>query len=215
MRLAGTTTYERSLRDIAAHRKIERSLRIRSNDVESREHVKLALKPAELAASNEFMPVVWVKYFARVVGHSDVDDRLTVDWPTEDLSALPGQAVTKKVLERDRTAQRLLALIERFRTTGFSWSLEPCQITVDTARTAIRLIQALPKDRGLPKIVPDGEGALLLMWETPQREVLVIVDDNALHLVRHPASAQTEYVENLRLDGAEIPESILGSVPKY
>jgi hypothetical protein len=138
----------------------------------------------------------------------------TLEWGKPDTAVFPGRAVTKDVLKRESTKERLISLIRRFHEAGFSWSgVSPSRISSATAQASEDLIRRIPDGRRLPKILPDSEGSLMLMWESPVREALVIVDGSTLHLIIEPASPRTEYVEGLHFDGESIPDPILTSIP--
>jgi hypothetical protein len=80
-----------------------------------------------------------------------------------------------------------------------------------TQQTAEKFFRTLPAGKAFPKVSPDGEGGLMLIWASPQ-SVLITVDDLKLHMVVAAATAQAEYLNDIVL-GELIDNRILNAIP--
>lgn len=127
-----------------------------------------------------------------------------------DVAVMPGEAITDEVLEYKAKRERLLNLISMFRRVGFSRTIGRVnKITSQTASAASAFIRALPERFPLPKVVPDGEGGLLLAWTISGEEFLLVVDNWLLHGVKDAGTPRAVYIEGIPFDGENIPEAIL------
>jgi hypothetical protein len=139
--------------------------------------------------------------------------RLT-EFPAADLSVLPGEAASSEALSRDKDREVLLELVRRFSVEGLSWvSGSTVKISTTTSAAATAFLQALNTARVLPKISPDGEGGLLLVWERVENPVLVVVEGWRLHLVTAAATPRATYSDDLPFDGEQIPKVVLDAIP--
>jgi hypothetical protein len=112
----------------------------------------------------------------------------------------------------DRKA-RLRAVIDSMVEAAPSWSGEPCTVSNDSAQTAQAFLYLLTSNRELPKVAPDGEGDVLLVWEPPQGNCIVTVEPNLLHMVDRPGTPHVEHIDDQRFFGDRIPLSILHAIP--
>jgi hypothetical protein len=112
-------------------------------------------------------------------------------------------------LERERTRKKLMQLIKRFEAEGVSFGLDE-EVTCDaaSAEAASAFLRALPAEYPLPKIAPDGEGGVILAWESAQRELVMCVCGWALYPIINPSS-KPEHLSSLNFDGEKIPDQIL------
>jgi len=65
----------------------------------------------------------------------------------------------------------------------------------------------------MPKISPDGEGGLLMAWETHGDLVIAVLDGWRIHLVAAATTPHARYLDDLPFDGEQIPKAILESIP--
>lgn len=130
-----------------------------------------------------------------------------------DVAVLPGKAATSDALEIRKEKELLLALVQHFVEEGFSRNFECAgTITHDTADAARSLLAILPSDVEIPKIAPDGEGALVVAWEMTEPNIILIIDNWRLHLIKNATTPQAEYLDDLPFDGEQIPNAILEAI---
>lgn len=116
-------------------------------------------------------------------------------------------------LEHEKTRQRLIQLIRRFEVEGFSFGFdEEIKCDAASAEAASAFLRALPAECRLPKIAPDGEGGVILAWETAQRELVMSVCGWTLYPVIN-LSSKPEHLSGLNFDGEKIPDTILRHLP--
>ncbi len=85
-----------------------------------------------------------------------------------------------------RRRQTLTALAFKFFQTGIQIASDDLKtISPATLLSFLKLMAALPIEAPLPRILPDGEGALLLQWGSAPQMVAGIVDGAELHLVEN------------------------------
>jgi hypothetical protein len=82
------------------------------------------------------------------------------------LAVVPGEAATREALDREETRQAMIALLRRFADFGLSWyGGELAKITATTEQVSEAFLRALPAGKAFPKVSPDGEGGLMMVWE--------------------------------------------------
>ena len=84
----------------------------------------------------------------------------------------------------------------------------PKSIDTTTAVFSKYVIQQLPDTVPLPKIAPDIEGGLLMVWEG-QRTILATIEGNRLHLVAEPGTLESRHFDDLELNGLALPADLL------
>ncbi len=88
-------------------------------------------------------------------------------------------------------------------------------VSDETARAAQSFLDALPADRELPKVAPDGEGGLYMAWERIGEATVVIgVIGLLLYAVVGPGTPRSRHIPETAFDGTSIPMEILGEIPK-
>ncbi len=124
---------------------------------------------------------------------------------------------TGPLAELRETRQALIRLVRRFADVGLSWAAgQSAKITVITQLTAQRFLLALPAGKALPKISPDGEGGLVMVWEGATGPLLLTIDDFHLHAVIGATTRQAEYIDDVPFGpGRNIPQRILDSIPVH
>lgn len=117
-------------------------------------------------------------------------------------------------LEYEDRKARLLAIIDAMTKEAPSWDGEPASVSEESAATAKRFLKALSPNRELPKVAPDGEGDVLLVWEPPYGNCIVTVQGDNLHMVDQPGSLHAVHIDAQSfLPGYRIPVSILHAIP--
>jgi hypothetical protein len=120
---------------------------------------------------------------------------------------------TIDLLKLKEDKQQLMSLINSLSVENTSWSNnQPEKITTDTFRAVVSFLKLLPYNVALPKISPDGEGSLVMLWEGTSPTLLTI-DGWQFHLVLGATTPTAEYKDNVPF-GEEIPEEILRSLPR-
>jgi hypothetical protein len=117
------------------------------------------------------------------------------------------------VHSRDQQKIQLQSVIDRLTTVPFG---NPdtgtiAQVVTDAARTFLSL---LPDDTPMPKVAPDHEGGLLLVWESTDPEIIVTLEGNRLHFVVHPGTPNAEYFDDLEFTGDKLPAALVDNLPK-
>jgi hypothetical protein len=120
---------------------------------------------------------------------------------------------SSELFEYDDRKLKLEAIIDSMVLQAPSWDSEPMTVSAQAARTAKRFLQALPRNRELPKVAPDGEGDLLFVWEKPYGSCIVTVQPNVLHLVDRANTRYAEHIDAQCFVGYQIPISILHAIP--
>lgn len=131
-----------------------------------------------------------------------------------DVAVLPGEAATADAIARDKARSALIELVQKFYDQGFSWSaginIKISSHTIEAARAFFRV---LPDDVILPKISPDGEGGLLMAWESRDKLVMAVIDGWLMHLVDAATTTNAVYLDDILFDGNRIPSAIMDALP--
>ena len=115
----------------------------------------------------------------------------------------------------ERTRQALVGAIEHMVTSPITWrEEEPAPIDSLSAETAIAFIQQLPSDRAFPKLAPDGEGGIMLVWREQSPRALITADKGKLLLIANPGQPDSHHFRPLNFDGETIPALILENIPR-
>ncbi len=87
-------------------------------------------------------------------------------------------------------------------------------IDTKTVNVALSFIARLPENRVLPKVAPDADGSVLLMWEGPNRGIRlgVTINGEVLRSVVNPGRDSDHLVPMLFM--GYIPPAILANVPR-
>jgi hypothetical protein len=138
-------------------------------------------------------------------------------WPTlvQSLAVLPGEAATPDVLQHEKARQALIALVHRFAAYGLSWTAgEAATITPTTEQVSDAFLRGLPARKAFPRISPDGQGGLMMVWEGASDPFLLTVDDLRLHGVVAAGTPHAQYLDDIPFDAAQdIPQRILDCIP--
>jgi hypothetical protein len=135
--------------------------------------------------------------------------------PSPSLAVVPGEAATRDALRHEEAREALIALVHRFAAYGLSWTGgESAKITAATQQAAEAFLRALPAGKAFPKISPDGEGGLMMVWEGAGDPLLLTIDNLRLHAVVAAATPRANYIDDLPFDWAQvIPQWILDVIP--
>jgi hypothetical protein len=131
-------------------------------------------------------------------------------------SFFSGEAATEEVLKYMDKKVQLIGLINVFFSHGFSsYAPEAAKITWPTAVASKNFLITLPNSKALPRISPDGEGALIMAWEQNTAPVLLTIDDLRLHMVTGATTHRAKYYDNMPFDGSFLiaPKEILDVIP--
>ena len=129
-------------------------------------------------------------------------------------TVLVGIAATKDALRREQDRSAMCATIDKFARHGLSWShYDSTRITQETRASANVLVSSLSQSKQLPKIAPDGDGSLMLLWENGNQSVLLTVDGWKMHVVFSPATPAATYIENIPYDGVTLPSEVFAAIP--
>jgi len=135
---------------------------------------------------------------------------------SDDAAVLPGQMVTEDVVTRNKTKARLIELIRQFAAEGFSRADGvDGKITPETAEAANILFNTLLPAAKIPKVAPDGEGGLMVVWEHEVDPVVLVVDNWKVHLITAATTPRAQYFEDLPFDGEQVPRQVIEAVPTY
>ena len=129
------------------------------------------------------------------------------------ITPAPGEAVTIDVVERNKRFRAALSLISDFERDGLdAGEGEPRKISSETAKTAKDLLRSLGASSELPRMAPDDEGSLVMVWEHKQAPVLIVVDGNRLHLAENATTPKVTYTNDLAFDGYVLPREITNAL---
>lgn len=151
---------------------------------------------------------------------------MSLQWLPSDSSSLEGvividclnnslwdEDVSSEALEYQERKGALQAIIELMVNNAPAWDGEPATVSGGSAETAIRFLRALPPNRELPKVAPDGEDNILFVWEPPNGNCIVTVQDGLVHLVNQPGTRHVEHIDAQLFRSNRIPVSILHAIP--
>lgn len=163
------------------------------------------------------VPSNLTSYFRWINRAVDIELRESLklaDVESMSVAVLPGQAATQDAISRDKARRALIDLTRKFFVQGFSWSAGAAvRISEDTTNAAAAFLLALPSGAALPKISPDGEGGLLMVWEYRGDLVIAVIDGWRIHLVARATTPDALYLDDRPFDGEQIPKAILESIP--
>jgi hypothetical protein len=124
-------------------------------------------------------------------------------------------AVTKDVLSRKANRKALADLVSQIADEGLSWTAcKPISISSQTKDGALSLLRGLPLNIKAPKISPDGDGGLMLVWDDRHSPTLLVVDGWKLHLVKAATTPNAEYFDDVHFSEGSIPSEIVSALPK-
>lgn len=126
---------------------------------------------------------------------------------------MPGEVVSEAAIERKKRMATAVSLLGDFALNGYSWNGEDLfKITPATAVAAEALLARLEPNFGLPKIAPNSEGNLVMLWNKAVDPVLVVVDDWKLHLVKSATTPRATYRDNIPFDGEDVPKEVVSAL---
>lgn len=154
-------------------------------------------------------------YGPRQLIEEDIRRREDLEIPPDidDLSVMPGEIIDATLIEREQTKAALVDLVRRMGAERLSWSGEAVGISWETVAAAEAFIRDLPLCVKSPKISPDGEGGLMVVWDEPPAPTLVIIDGWRLHLVKAATTPNAEYHDDIGFTEGSIPSVVLDALP--
>lgn len=168
------------------------------------EHRGLGGSIEGLQAAGRFDPMQLQRLKKRKLFLKDLIARIE-----DELAELPAAT-----LEHERAREARIELLDDFAAYGLSWTAgASAKITFSTRNTAEAFLRALPRSKALPKLSPDGEGGLMMVWDDGGRTLLVTVDNALLHAVIGAATPAAEYIDDIPFWlEREIPQRILDAI---
>lgn len=131
----------------------------------------------------------------------------------EDVTVALGELATFDVFENARQRKRLLNLIDTFATDGVSFAAQGyIPVSDDSRRTAVLLIKSLPRQALLPRIAPDEDGGLVMVWASGSEKVIVSIEDSRIYCVEHAGTDRAEYHDDLQLEAEQIPAEVISAI---
>lgn len=122
-----------------------------------------------------------------------------------DARALPGVPITDEVIESERQRRTLGVVLRRFAGER--------QITRATLRSALDFVGELPHAKVLPRVAPDGDGGVMLVWDTPgQGQTVITLADSMVYAVARAGTAHAHYFDDMPFDGV-IEDELLDAIP--
>lgn len=143
------------------------------------------------------------------------DTLIAAPGPMADTAIVPGEPATEITLSRVRSRVLLLDLIQKYSKETDTDNPDHNRITEATSQAAVAFFSALPPSTKLPKITPEGEGGLTVIWENGSAPVILVVDDWKLHLVKAATTPHAQYFDDLLFDGERVPNEVIEALPKY
>jgi hypothetical protein len=77
---------------------------------------------------------------------------------------------------------------------------------------AVEFVKNLPSNRVWPKVAPDEEGNVLLVWGGPPPRCAITLEGSTLHVVENPGSNST-HLDPIIYNGGHIPPRVLACIP--
>jgi hypothetical protein len=170
-------------------------------------------RPSEELARSTNMP----RWFHQLTRSRDIEmgESLRLTGTTiANAAVFPGEAASTETIDREKTRDALVDLVQKFAIQGLSWTAgRAVTISPDTATAAAAFFRALPAGKTMPRISPNGEGGLSMVWEDGGDLVIAVLDGWLFHLVVAATTPCATYHDNLPFNGQNIPQAILESIP--
>jgi hypothetical protein len=126
----------------------------------------------------------------------------------------PGQAITDQFLGFLDLRREMKSLILMFARDGFSMTgRDGVRISDETAKAARALITLFPTTARLPKILPDSDGALAMVWGSETAPLLALIDGWRIHVAVRATMPDAEYYTGVPFTGFEIPSELANHMP--
>jgi hypothetical protein len=120
---------------------------------------------------------------------------------------------SSEMFEYAERKARLRSFVDSMIDEAPSWNSEPVFVSEQAVATAQAFLRLLPNNRRLPVVAAEGDGGLLFVWEPPNGNCILVVEQNLLHLLDEPGTRSVAHIENERFLGTYIPPVILDRVP--
>ena len=123
-----------------------------------------------------------------------------------DSGALPGELLTEAVATNLEDRRVLLRVFRKLAGDA--------KITLPTHASLVKFLEALPRDKHLPTVSPDGDGGLTLAWPIHGRgRTLITVANGVLYVVGNAGTPQATYMPEVDLTGT-LPDGLLALIPE-
>lgn len=130
-----------------------------------------------------------------------------------DAVAYAGEDSAPRWFEHQSRRTALLELLESFRQHAPTWDATETFVTDGSLMTARIFIQALPENRQLPQVAPDGEGDILLRWPPERGDLIVTIEHGLFHVVVNVSTDRSQHIDAVPLLTDRIPPAILAYIP--
>ena len=116
-------------------------------------------------------------------------------------------------LDHERTRRALMNLVFSFKTQGLSFD-DRFDYTANSAsaEAAVAFTRQLSAEYQLPRVAPDDEGDIIMVWEA-DTTVLLTIEGWRMHIVLNPATQQSVHLPVGIFDGETIPDALLDHIP--
>jgi hypothetical protein len=146
------------------------------------------------------------------VANIDVEELLMDALP--DSGEYIDQDTSAETLAVQNRKAQLLAIISEYLGGAPAWDGgDAIAVSPGAVQTARRFISALPENRALPRVAPDGEGDVLLVWPPDQGDCIVTVEPAHVHLVTNATTRASRHVDAVPFNGERIPFELLRYLP--
>jgi hypothetical protein len=130
-----------------------------------------------------------------------------------DLALVPGELATAEVIENEQNRKRLIDALNLFCLYGFSMHSENNAIISEASKDrSVALLNALPRRSPLPKVAPDGDRGVVMVWDRNGGQLLLTVDEQHLHCVVNAGTSGAIYYDDLDYDGVTLPQQVTQAI---
>lgn len=131
----------------------------------------------------------------------------------QDLAVAVGEPATIDVLENEYARQRLVEVLNLFRSQGFSMNADQSVAISEVSRCrSVAFLSALPRKTMLPRVAPDGEQGVVMIWDKNDRQLLLTLDEQSMHCVQNAGTLHAIYHDDLHYDGVNMPQQVVDAL---
>jgi len=126
--------------------------------------------------------------------------------PTPDY-AEPITSVSELNYERER--RDLIKLVNFLSEKGLEIDTDlVVKASSSSAEAASALLKQLPSKYVLPRISPDDDGGIAMIWEKDEQATILTIDGWKLHIVENPATPHSRHLPVTTFDGETVPQAL-------
>jgi hypothetical protein len=135
--------------------------------------------------------------------------------PSDNAAVFPGKLANADTIRYEKKREELITLVKQLSSDPFSWNSNAhCVVDGDTAIAATRFLSRIPTPWKLPRLAPNGEGGLIMIWDHDASQAIVVVTEWKLHLVSNPGTSAAAYIDDEPFDGETIPTEFISVLSK-